>query len=294
MRTLRLSLAGTVILTLLGGLGGLAQAQEDAQGNTGFTLKELSCNSGFSVCQMEASDPRLSGAWSGIENCAENASPTFEVCSGPVRVENEGGTWLGWSWYSAAVAPGYYATFTVLEGEGDYVGLTAYSHFDMERMEPDAGQGVIFDFELPPFPEPPEVLAESQDEAGSPAEQPTEAAALVAIGEPSDSGARIIEIQELDERTVDLTIDSPAVGTEKVRLLLPPGFDLDADAEWPVLYLLHGADDDYTSWTRETDVADLTSSSTCSWSCPRPGSWASTPTGGTVARVARPCGRRST
>jgi diacylglycerol O-acyltransferase / trehalose O-mycolyltransferase len=56
---------------------------------------------------------------------------------------------------------------------------------------------------------------------------------------------------------VDLTIDSPAVGTEKVRLLLPPRFDSGADAEWPVLYLLHGALDDYTSWTRETDVAEL-------------------------------------
>jgi len=57
---------------------------------------------------------------------------------------------------------------------------------------------------------------------------------------------------------VDLTIDSPAVGEVKTRLLLPAGFDPDADADWPVLYLLHGAMEDYTSWTRETDVADLT------------------------------------
>ncbi len=77
------------------------------------------------------------------------------------------------------------------------------------------------------------------------------------IGEPADSGARIVDVEALDDRMVDLTIDSPAVGTEKVRLLLPPGFDPGADVEWPVLYLLHGALDDYTSWTSETDVAEL-------------------------------------
>ena len=36
------------------------------------------------------------------------------------------------------------------------------------------------------------------------------------------------------------------------------GFDSEPDRTWPELYLLHGAWDDYTSWTRETDVADLT------------------------------------
>jgi hypothetical protein len=115
-------------------------------------VKELSCSDDWSVCQIEASDPRLSGAWSNVaENCAENTAPMFEVCAGTLRIENEGGTWLGQRWYSAsAVAPGYYATFTVLEGQGDYAGLTAYLHYDMEKMEPDGivGEGVIFDFEL--------------------------------------------------------------------------------------------------------------------------------------------------
>ncbi|MBB4933695.1 S-formylglutathione hydrolase FrmB [Lipingzhangella halophila] len=64
----------------------------------------------------------------------------------------------------------------------------------------------------------------------------------------------------LDERTVDVTIDSPAMGTgQPVRLIVPPGWDTETDAArtWPVLYLLHGGRDDYTSWTRETDVAEL-------------------------------------
>ncbi len=69
---------------------------------------------------------------------------------------------------------------------------------------------------------------------------------------------RVADVAELDERTRDLTIESPSVGEAKVRLLLPSGFDADADRTYPVLYLLHGAWDDYTSWTRETDVAELT------------------------------------
>jgi S-formylglutathione hydrolase FrmB len=62
----------------------------------------------------------------------------------------------------------------------------------------------------------------------------------------------------IDERTRDLTIESPSVGEAKVRLLLPAGFEDDPEATYPVLYLLHGAWDDYMSWTRETDVEELT------------------------------------
>ncbi len=69
---------------------------------------------------------------------------------------------------------------------------------------------------------------------------------------------RVAEVAELDDRTRDLTIESPSVGEVKARLLLPDGFDGDPEATYPVLYLLHGAWDDYTSWTRETDVAELT------------------------------------
>ncbi|MEU3527859.1 alpha/beta hydrolase-fold protein [Streptomyces sp. NPDC038707] len=68
-------------------------------------------------------------------------------------------------------------------------------------------------------------------------------------------GARIIATQQLDDRTLDLTIESPAVGGQvKTRLILPAGWSSDATRTWPVLYLLHGGHDDYTSWTRETDV----------------------------------------
>ena len=76
--------------------------------------------------------------------------------------------------------------------------------------------------------------------------------------EPADDGARIVDVVQVNDRTRDLTIDSPAVGKQMVRLLVPRGFDADASRRWPVLYLLHGATDSYVSWTRSTDVEAFT------------------------------------
>ncbi|MFD3626844.1 alpha/beta hydrolase [Streptomyces sp. NPDC058698] len=74
----------------------------------------------------------------------------------------------------------------------------------------------------------------------------------------AEDGARVVERRWLDERTVDLTVRSPAVGADvAVRVLLPDSYAETPDRERPVLYLLHGAHDDHTSWTRETDVEDF-------------------------------------
>jgi diacylglycerol O-acyltransferase / trehalose O-mycolyltransferase / mycolyltransferase Ag85 len=78
------------------------------------------------------------------------------------------------------------------------------------------------------------------------------------VGEAADDGARIVDVARLDDRSRDLTIESPAVGTTHARLLLPARFDADASRRWPVLFLLHGASDSYLSWTRSTDVEQLT------------------------------------
>ena len=75
----------------------------------------------------------------------------------------------------------------------------------------------------------------------------------------ADDGAKVIAQTTVAARTLDLTISSPALGgTAKARLLLPPDWDARPNARWPVLYLLHGCCDNYTSWTRQTDVAALT------------------------------------
>jgi len=70
---------------------------------------------------------------------------------------------------------------------------------------------------------------------------------------------RLVEERPIAPRIIDLIIDSPALGRQgTVRLILPVSFQSDPFRRWPVLYLLHGCCDDYTAWTRETDIAALT------------------------------------
>lgn len=72
-------------------------------------------------------------------------------------------------------------------------------------------------------------------------------------------GARIAGEKWIDARTVDLTVTSPAVGADvPVRVVLPTNYAAQPGSTWPVLYLLQGAHDDYTSWTRETDIVSFT------------------------------------
>ena len=137
---------------LVAGLGSLALAQEDAEGNSGFTMRIVEYSDGGDLRQVAATDPRLSGTWAVVENCRRSEAPYVMVCTGSVRIENEGGTWLGRSWRSTAATPPHHVAWTVLEGQGGYAGLTAYMIRDEEEMadDPDLdGVGSIFDFELP-------------------------------------------------------------------------------------------------------------------------------------------------
>ncbi|WP_018654582.1 alpha/beta hydrolase [Actinomadura flavalba] len=80
--------------------------------------------------------------------------------------------------------------------------------------------------------------------------------ALLALAVP----VRAADITErrIDARTLDLEWYSPAVGQRvQARLLLPRGWSRTAKRTWPVLYAYQGGRDDYTSWTRETDIARL-------------------------------------
>jgi S-formylglutathione hydrolase FrmB len=63
----------------------------------------------------------------------------------------------------------------------------------------------------------------------------------------------------LGPRTLDVSVASAALGrSAPVRLILPSSFATQPNRTYPVLYLLHGAHDDYTSWTRETDIEAFT------------------------------------
>ncbi|HWF73085.1 MAG TPA: alpha/beta hydrolase family protein [Solirubrobacteraceae bacterium] len=61
------------------------------------------------------------------------------------------------------------------------------------------------------------------------------------------------------ERLREVTIRSAALARPASFLLLtPPGYSEDAPRRWPVLVLLHGADDGPSSWTREAAVVERT------------------------------------
>ncbi|MFH0180403.1 alpha/beta hydrolase [Streptomyces cacaoi] len=69
-------------------------------------------------------------------------------------------------------------------------------------------------------------------------------------------------MKTIDDRMRDLTVSSPVMGMSiPVRVILPASWKKRPIATFPVLYMLHGGDDDYTSWTRETDVEALAKNS---------------------------------
>jgi diacylglycerol O-acyltransferase / trehalose O-mycolyltransferase / mycolyltransferase Ag85 len=79
------------------------------------------------------------------------------------------------------------------------------------------------------------------------------------LGGTAADGAQVVAETQVDARTLDITVASPAAGANvQVRLLLPPGWSPAATATWPVLYLLHGCCDAYSGWTQQTNVAQQT------------------------------------
>jgi len=78
------------------------------------------------------------------------------------------------------------------------------------------------------------------------------------LGVHADNGARVIAQNFLDPRTVDLTIDSMALGhTASARIILPNRFAAHSSSTWPVLYLLHGGLGSYVDWTASSNIASL-------------------------------------
>jgi S-formylglutathione hydrolase FrmB len=78
----------------------------------------------------------------------------------------------------------------------------------------------------------------------------------------ADTGARVTAVKTLDARTLDLTVQSPAMGRSvPVRVILPRSWNSDKARRFPVLYMLNGGGDNYTAWTRETDVEALAKNS---------------------------------
>jgi diacylglycerol O-acyltransferase/trehalose O-mycolyltransferase len=95
----------------------------------------------------------------------------------------------------------------------------------------------------------------AKDHAGA-----TTAGAVRAANPPA--GARAIAVvsrQRLGARLEDWTLQTPALrDPTRVRVLLPAGYGSNVSRRYPVLYLLHGADSDYRSWTRYGDAQAIT------------------------------------
>jgi S-formylglutathione hydrolase FrmB len=81
---------------------------------------------------------------------------------------------------------------------------------------------------------------------------------LVAPGAAADP-LRLVGTTHLNARLEQLAFRTPAVpGITDVRVLLPAGYASHLRRRYPVLYLLHGAVDNYASWTEEGDAEQLT------------------------------------
>ena len=75
----------------------------------------------------------------------------------------------------------------------------------------------------------------------------------------ANHGITLLSSERLDSRLVDLTLSTPALAKPThVRVLLPAGYRKQKPRRYPVLYLLHGAFDDYRSWTDKGAVENIT------------------------------------
>lgn len=81
---------------------------------------------------------------------------------------------------------------------------------------------------------------------------------LNVVGVQADNGTRVIAQNFVGARTVDITIDSAALGhTASARVILPRGHASHSGGPWPVFYLLHGGLGSYVDWTESSAIAEL-------------------------------------
>jgi hypothetical protein len=186
MRTLRLSLVGSVILVLLGGLGGVVVAQMDADPEAVYftatgQVADLvygmesegeslwSSRDGVWAIEMEATDPRASGTLSGFYDADVDLETGHGVEWGTLRIDSPGGTWVGpFTAMEYEPPEGDFMTASgMLVGDGDYEGYTMYLQLDVEQYGAVREvHGVIFKGQPPAvevISDPIRVVAAKQD-----------------------------------------------------------------------------------------------------------------------------------
>ena len=189
MRTLRLSLVGTVILVLLGGLAGTVLARTDgstkvtgsmmSSGSTGSpefsedgTLGEDWVGHGRGMdwlAQVEWSDPRLPSEVQSVVNFEAYGSEAdgdvgVVVANNTWLLEGPDGSWSG-AWIGWCDEQDHCRATATLTGHGAYEGL--YAVLTEQPQEDENGtvtqmfEGAILAGEMPPVPEPLEPSVEA-------------------------------------------------------------------------------------------------------------------------------------
>lgn len=108
------------------------------------------------IVEWDASDPRLDGSGTRVENGLQHFASHSGLWSGAWTIQNADGTWVGTGNHFSSADGG--RDFIIFEGSGAYEGLTAYVTIGASLPAESAGvrpfEGVIFPGEPPAMPEP--------------------------------------------------------------------------------------------------------------------------------------------
>ena len=178
MRTLRLSLAGAVILALLGAWTIAASAEDAADPMAPayftYTLEPVGVfpvegdenvvRDHREMDAVEATDPRASGLLTTIGNWNEVAheGSGFSTAATSVRLANDGGAWSGTGRGTIAYLDGHglMTGLSMLTGEDGYEGLTLMMN-QYRDLDTTTFWGVILPSDqVPPMPDPVELATE--------------------------------------------------------------------------------------------------------------------------------------
>jgi hypothetical protein len=174
MRTLKLTIVGTVTLALLGGLAGAVAAQSEeadvivGPSATWVTFTEQECSVGevtpvqdgaiqrtrgvVATCDVTMSDPRVSGTATVVSNYDCHAEAGC-VTWGTQELVGPDGSWIG-SYTGTIDAAFTERGFTVLNGTAGYEGLTFIVHATAPLGGTPPVAGIIYEGEVPPSVEP--------------------------------------------------------------------------------------------------------------------------------------------